>query len=126
MTNAIPLLLGSIENSFWDNVSFQLIGFMIVMITLTGIWLSLEVIGLFFKSAARRETAAADSAPAPAPVEEGVDPELFAVIAAAIDTVVRQPHQVVRISRRSGSAPRGQSAWSSEGRRDIYRSHTIR
>jgi Na+-transporting methylmalonyl-CoA/oxaloacetate decarboxylase gamma subunit len=118
-----PMILASIEASFWEDVNFQLVGFMIVMITLAGLWISLELIGMFFKSAASRQAQAA--VPAPASVEEETDPELYAVVAAAIDTVVSQPHQIVSISSHN-SPGGGQSAWSAEGRKDIYRSHSIR
>ena len=118
-----PMILASIETSFWEDVNSQLVGFMIVMITLAGLCLAMEFIRVFFKSAASRQAQAA--VPARSPAEEGTDPELFAVIAAAIDTVVSQPHQIVSIS--PPNSPGGsQSAWSSEGRKDIYRSHSIR
>ena len=131
MTTMVSPILAVNDSSFWEQVNFQLVGFFIVLITLAGLWICLEIIGTFFKSQARRQEAtaaaaaeavAADTAAAPS---DGTDPELFAVIAAAIDTAISQPHQIVSISSSSPSAD-GQSNWGSEGRRDIYRTRNLR
>lgn len=111
----------------WDDISFQLVGFFIVLITLTGLWIALEIIGAIFRSIEKRRA----TEPVAAPVQgmEGADsdPEMFAVIAAAIDTVISQPHQIVSISSRSGERSRSsQAGWSSEGRKEIYSSHRVR
>jgi Na+-transporting methylmalonyl-CoA/oxaloacetate decarboxylase gamma subunit len=126
MSDASLLILASIEGSFWEDVNFQLVGFVIVLLTLTGLWLALEVIGQYFKSAGKRQAAAVASAPVHVPEEEGTDPELFAVIAAAVDTAINMPHQIVSITSEARPGSGSHSAWSSEGRKDIYRSHTIR
>ena len=120
------LALGA--EGFWDDLSFQLVGFFIVLITLTGLWIALEIIGSIFRLAESRRAATQSAA---RPVEEaGVaapDPEMFAVIAAAIETVISQPHQIVSISSGSGgSAKSPQASWSSEGRKEIYQSHRLR
>jgi Na+-transporting methylmalonyl-CoA/oxaloacetate decarboxylase gamma subunit len=112
----------------WDELSFQLVGFFIVMITLTGLWIALEIIGSIFRSAAKRRAATESVIP---PVEEAglaaPDSEMFAVIAAAIETVISQPHQIVSISSRSGGLGKStQTSWSSEGRKEIYQSHRLR
>jgi len=127
MTHLAPTILAAAEGSFWTDVQFQLVGFFIVLLTLTGLWVCLEIIGSFFKARARREAAASAEAAAQVVAQQSDedDPELYAVIAAAIDTVIRQSHQVVSISSRSGARGDG-SNWSSEGRRDIYRTRTLR
>ena len=119
------LALGT--EGFWDQLSYQLVGFFIVLITLTGLWIALEIIGSIFRSAERRRVAT-ESAAAPVEVAgtAAPDPEMFAVIAAAIETVISQPHQIVSISPRSGGAKSTQTSWSSEGRKEIYQSHRLR
>jgi len=70
-------------------------------------------------------------APAPAPVAAKapgeLTPQLLAVIAAAIDTVIKVPHLIHSIreveSGRPTFDPRG---WSVEGRRQIFSSHRPR
>ena len=114
--------------SLWDQVSFQLVGFFIVLITLIGLWIALEIIGSVFRMADRRRAATESAA---GPIEEAgmaaPDPEMFAVVAAAIETVISQPHQIVSISPRSGGhAKSTQTWWSSEGRKEIYQSHRLR
>lgn len=131
MTTMVSPILAINDSSFWAQVNFQLVGFVIVLITLTGLWICLEIIGTFFKARERREAASAAAAAATAESQaaaaptDGTDPELFAVIAAAIDTAISQPHQIVSISSSSPSAG-GQSNWGSEGRRDIYRTRNLR
>ena len=55
-------------------------------------------------------------------------PELLAVIAAAIHTTVRTPHRIVAAKRVVAASPTTwySSAWSAEGRREIFGSHRIR
>jgi uncharacterized membrane protein len=71
---------------------------------------------------------ALSTAPAPAPAvpcapePEGIDEGVLAAIAAAISTVIRQPHRIVAIQPDAGA----QLAWSAEGRRELYHSHKIR
>jgi Na+-transporting methylmalonyl-CoA/oxaloacetate decarboxylase gamma subunit len=121
----IPPILAVNDSGFWAQVNFQLVGFCIVLITLAGLWICLEIIGSFFKSRARQQAAAAAAAQPAASPSDVTDAELFAVIAAAIDTAISQPHQIVSISSRSGAGG-GSSSWGSEGRRDIYRTRTLR
>jgi Na+-transporting methylmalonyl-CoA/oxaloacetate decarboxylase gamma subunit len=55
-------------------------------------------------------------------------PELLAVIAATIHTLIRTPHRIVSAKRVVASSPTSwyPSAWSAEGRRDIFESHHVR
>lgn len=131
MTTMVSPILAVNDSNFWAQVNFQLVGFCIVLITLAGLWICLEIIGTFFKAQARRQAAVASAAVEAAAVaaaanpSDGTDPELFAVIAAAIDTAISQPHQIVSISSSDPSGG-GQSTWGSEGRRDIYRTRNLR
>ncbi|HCF56464.1 MAG TPA: hypothetical protein DFS52_00505 [Myxococcales bacterium] len=109
--------------SFTENLEFLLVGFVIVMVTLSALWLLCEAVGVFFKwQAARAEararaaspaTAAAAPARADSPVAIPVP-----VIAAAVAALVDQPHRVVEIKPAS-------IAWSMEGRRQLLSSHKL-
>ena len=119
------LALGA--EGLWDDVSYQLVGFFIVLITLIGLWIALEIIGSIFRSMEKRRATEAASVPIEDLVVAAPDSEMYAVVAAAIDTFIGQPHQIVSISSDSGAGSKStQTAWSSEGRKDIYRSHRFR
>lgn len=69
--------------------------------------------------------------PAPAPVAAKISgeitPQLLAVIAAAIDTVIKVPHLIHSIHETDSSkSPFDARDWSVEGRRQIFSSHRIR
>ena len=57
----------------------------------------------------------------------GITPQLMAVITAALDTVIKEPHLIHSI-RELGSEESSRSVlnWSVEGRRQIFSSHHIR
>ena len=66
--------------------------------------------------------AAPAAAPAPAkPASDEEDPEILAVIAAAVAAVVRKPHRIRRVDSLT-NAPTG-SNWARHGRRAIMTSH---
>jgi len=67
-------------------------------------------------------------ASAPAPVAAGgISPQLLAVIAAAIDTVIKVPHLIHSIHEvDSKKSHFNAHDWSVEGRRQIFSSHHIR
>src|SRR5210317_1214351 len=94
------LALGT--EGLWDDVSYQLVGFFIVLITLTGLWIALEIIGSIFRSMEKRRATEAAAVPIEKLVLAAPDSEMYAVVAAAIDTVIGQPHQIVSISSGSG------------------------
>ncbi|MEI8339933.1 MAG: hypothetical protein WCH43_00155 [Verrucomicrobiota bacterium] len=76
-----------------------------------------------------RKASAPVSAPAPqAPKAPGeLTPQLLAVIAAAIDTVIKVPHLIHSIHEiESGTSTFDAHDWSVEGRRQIFSSHRIR
>lgn len=111
------------------------IGFVVVMVTLAFLWLSVELIGLIFKSTQSAPKATPSSASAKksssmsesmSEDEEGEDPRVIAAIAAAVATIIQQPHQIVGIQSVSNVRPGYLSAWSAEGRRQIHSSKTYR
>jgi len=70
-------------------------------------------------------------APAPAPVAAKapgeITPQLLAVIAAAIDTVIKVPHLIHSIREVDSGLPTfDPRGWSTEGRRQIFSSHRPR
>ena len=108
--------------TFTENVEFLLVGFVIVMVALSALWLLCEAVGGFFKwQAARAEAsarAASEATAAAAPAEEAPEAVPVPVIAAAVAALVDQPHRVVEIKPAS-------IAWSMEGRRELLRSHKL-
>lgn len=55
----------------------------------------------------------------------GLAPEIIAVIAAAIETVIDMPFRITTISERRADGTLV-SLWSIEGRRAIFSSHNLR
>lgn len=71
-------------------------------------------------AAAPAATAAAKSAPAPV-AQNGLTPELVAVIAAAVDTALDgRSHRILDIKQTAATA------WALSGRSEIYASHRLR
>lgn len=120
--------------SIGEALAFQINGLIVVFIALGSIWGLLEIMGLFFRqrSTTRAKVAATpapqtaspaplSAAPAAPPTPAALAPELTAVIAASIATVLQQPHRI-----RSISADAPPPTWAHEGRREIFGSHRIR
>ena len=122
-TAARPLLATLPEYpSLGESVAFQLNGLIVVFLALGSIWALLELMGVFFRRQKSPPPAAAPVAPdraAAAPT--GLTPELTVVIAAAVSTILKQPHRIHSIA--AEPAP---SDWAHEGRREIFGSHRIR
>lgn len=120
----------------------MLVGFIFVLLVLTLLAAVTSIIGMFFSRQAAKDAAvaakAASAAASPAAVpptpvgeaspSEGEaatfdpanDPQIQAVIAAAIHSVFGdRPHRVVAV--RSAAA-----GWAQEGRRQIFSSHRVR
>ncbi len=108
-----------------ESIAFQINGLIVVFIALGTIWGLVELMGLFF----RRHSQSAAKAPAPRPssalppvvIADGLTPEITAVVAAAVATVLRQPHRIQSITTEA-PAPE----WAHEGRREIFGSHRLR
>jgi len=109
------------------------VGFLFVLIVLALLAAVTSTIGAFFiKQAARDAAKAAEAAqkaieaslkspsPASAAADDGEDPALLAVVAAAVHTVIGdRAHRVVSV-RTAGPG------WAQEGRRQIFSSHRVR
>ncbi|TVR48682.1 MAG: hypothetical protein EA425_13895 [Puniceicoccaceae bacterium] len=126
-----PVLALSEHPTLLEDIQYQLVGFFIVLLTLISIWLTLEVLGRLFRAAAARKAAAAEAAAADAAARpDPLEPQVVAAIAAAVDVVVRDPHRILSVTLapdQPSSLPSvQQTAWSVEGRRQIYSSHKVR
>ena len=74
-----------------------------------------------------RKASSPVSAPAPAKAPGELTPQLLAVIAAAIDTVIKVPHLIHSIHEIGSDQPAFDARdWSVEGRRQIFSSHSVR
>jgi Na+-transporting methylmalonyl-CoA/oxaloacetate decarboxylase gamma subunit len=100
-------------------------GLAVVFIALGLIWLSLEVLGYYFKRTAiapAPEIPVVVAAPVAAPVPDNtLSPELIAVIAATVRVSLEGPYRIQAIV----PVPAGQD-WAHEGRRQIFASHQVR
>jgi Na+-transporting methylmalonyl-CoA/oxaloacetate decarboxylase gamma subunit len=102
------------------NGSYQVAGLVVVMLSLGLMALLVEGIGRLLRLR-HRPPAVTPAVAAPEPA--GVPPETLAAIAAAVAVTMQSPHRIVQI-RPTGSA--WLQAWSLEGRRQIFQSHTLR
>lgn len=67
------------------------------------------------------------AAPPTVTVAGGISPQLLAVIAAAIDTVIKVPHLIHSIHEVDSTKSQFDAHdWSVEGRRQIFSSHHVR
>jgi Na+-transporting methylmalonyl-CoA/oxaloacetate decarboxylase gamma subunit len=111
-----------------ESLRFQFVGFMIVMLVLTTLWLLIRLVGTVFKAIPKK----AGTLPAEVPTTAGAGdggppPEIVAAIAAAVHIVVKEPHRIVSIHPQiSTQAAVNMNAWSAEGRRHIFSSHRVR
>lgn len=102
-----------------ENLQYQLAGFLVVLFALGSIAVLVWLIGKVF-AATEAEPASARPAPQSATAAEIPGPVL-AAISAAVSVALEGRHFVIY-----DVTPAGRSAWSSEGRRAIYRSHRLR
>lgn len=105
-------------------LQFELVGVIIVLGTLTLLWLLCECIGFLFKRAAaaaerRAAATAAAQAPPPAPADDADEIPVAAIAAAVAYALEQRPHRIVAIGA-------GTSNWSAEGRREHFLSHRVR
>ncbi|MGA8053058.1 MAG: OadG family protein [Burkholderiales bacterium] len=97
-----------------------LVGFVIVMLTLSVLWGLTALMGRIVARFERRGPQAAVAARA-APervVSGGVEDDELAVIAAAVALTLDVPHRVVSVQPQP-------SSWGQQGRRDLHGSHRI-
>lgn len=119
MITSLPLatqaMAGHID--FASNAQYQLVGIAIVMCALGALAVLVSILGRLL--APRKPVVAAPLPAAPA----AIPPEVLAAIAAAVYDSLRTPHRILEVSQPPD--PR-LSAWSVEGRRQIFHSHTLR
>jgi sodium pump decarboxylase gamma subunit len=110
-----------LENPGVSDAAPYLTGFLVVLVTLA------VLMGLCMAvSKILQQVMPAPAAPQPvakpaatAPVNDGVPPEIIAVIAAAVATTVGKKQRIVSIKPQN-------SSWSQAGRQQIHSSHKIR
>jgi glutaconyl-CoA decarboxylase len=121
---SLPPVFGVLSRhpNFGESFAYQLTGLMVVFTALGLIWLSLTLLGIYFKRMvpAKIEPApVADAIPVGVPAD-GLSPELVAVIAAAVQMSLQGSYRIQAIV-----PVRGQD-WAHEGRRQIFASHQVR
>jgi hypothetical protein len=113
-----------------ESFGFQLNGLIVVMLALSSIWGTLELIGLYFKRAERLARASAPGPAAPTSAEtasavpataSGLAPETVAVIAAAVYATVGGRFRIHAVTPAELPVD-----WAREGRREIFASHRLR
>ena len=110
-----------------DNLNYQVVGIMVVMLCLGGMAVILTVSGSIaaaIQNRAKAKTAAPVAVPAAAPAaagKPGMTPEMVAVISAAVDAGLDgMSHRIVEIKQSPGSG------YAAAGRAEIFASHRIR
>ncbi len=115
---------------FFENLGYQTVGILVVITSLGTLWLCVEILGRLLNAYAHQAAPAQSPAPAPASppsTESSITPEICAAISAAITNVLGSEVQIHSIT----PSPKTQAnpfvqAWSVEGRRQIFHSHTLR
>lgn len=110
-----------------NNLNYQIVGIMVVMMCLGGLAVILTISGSIaaaIQNRAKAKTAAPVAAPAAAPAaagKPGMTPEMVAVISAAVDAGLDgMSHRIVEIKQSPGSG------YAAAGRAEIFASHRIR
>ena len=132
-----------------DNLDYQIVGIMVVMMCLGGLAVILTVSGSIAAAMQNRAKARAAAASAPAPVpaavpaaagKPGMTPEMLAILSAAVDSAMTEltpemvavisaavdagldgtSHRIVEIKQSPGSG------YAAAGRAEIFASHRIR
>ncbi|TVR12679.1 MAG: hypothetical protein EA401_08535 [Planctomycetota bacterium] len=81
--------------SVWEHLGFALLGSLIVFTTLLGLWGICWLVGRCFAGS----TPSAQGS-SPQSVAAGLDPEVVAVISAAVATTLKAPHTIVSLRPR--------------------------
>jgi len=112
---------------FLNNISYQLVGIIIVIGALSLLGVAVWIVGRMIQASESRIISALK------PVQttkdraqdtvETIPPEILAVLAAAVVTVLKGPHRIVEIHT---AVDDRLQAWSLEGRRQIFSSHRVR
>ncbi len=109
---------------FLMNLKYQTVGILIVMTSLGGLAIIVSLVAAALSPGRAARAAAIEAAtPAAEPAAGQIPPEIYAVIAAAVSVTVKIPHEILEVH----AAPNPMlSAWSVEGRRQIFQSHSPR
>lgn len=110
-----------------NNLNYQIVGIMVVMMCLGGLAVILTISGSIaaaIQNRAKAKTAAPVAAPAAAPAaagKPGMTPEMLAILSAAVDAGLDgMSHRIVEIKQSPGSG------YAAAGRAEIFASHRIR
>ena len=125
-----------------NNLNYQIVGIMVVMMCLGGLAVILTISGSIaaaIQNRAKAKTAAPVAAPAAAPAaagKPGMTPEMLAILSAAVDSAMTEltpemvavisagldgmSHRIVEIKQSPGSG------YAAAGRAEIFASHRIR
>jgi len=133
MNSLLPLATESIAGhlQFLANLRYQTVGVMIVMTSLCGLAVLVALVAKgisFFPTTKKSLAPEAPKAPVPpatpaAALADGIPAEIRAVIAAAIHVSLKSPHRILHVEPVQNPQLH---AWSVEGRRQIFQSHTFR
>jgi Na+-transporting methylmalonyl-CoA/oxaloacetate decarboxylase gamma subunit len=122
---SLPLIGALIQDQpgFGDDILYGLLGVLVVLLTLGVMTVVMYASGWFFQRVGREAQNKAVRPVAQAIPEPptGIEPQIVAAIAAAIQATVLAPHRIVTIT--ALPAP---GSWSAEGRRQLTTSHKIR
>jgi len=130
MNSLLPLATESIAGhlQFLANLRYQTVGVMIVMTSLCGLAVLVALVAKGISFFPTTKKSLAPEAPEPpatpaAALAEGIPAEIRAVIAAAIHVSLKSPHRILHVEPVQNPQLH---AWSVEGRRQIFQSHTFR
>ena len=107
---------------FIENLIYQSVGIMVVLTSLGTLWLCVGLLGRALVPSPAPRAAGPHPAPAAPADETAIAPEVRAAITAAIYDTVGPGHEIHAIHPVNPLV----QAWSVEGRRQIFQSHTPR
>ncbi len=117
----VPNLIAArvVENpTIWDSLTYML-GFFVVLFTLTMLWVICATIGKVLKRPAPEPTSAKPQVVSPPASEDAISPQTLVVIAAAVEAAVGSGRRIVSVRQQNTS-------WQAAGRNQIQNSHKIR
>lgn len=115
--------------SLSEVIGFQVSGLLVVFLALGSIWFAVDLVGRIFIARAARQAAALPAAATPATAsastplvpDDGVPPEIVALITAAVHVTLGTRARVTHVK-----PTRIDGDWAREGRRQIFASHRVR
>jgi hypothetical protein len=119
----LPLIAASLPAvpTFIENLQYQITGLLVVLTSLAGLAVVVWIAGKIFAVRDRGRQATIEAAAIEA---EHIPGPIFAAIAAAVQVALEDQHFVIHGIKLAD--PRGNMAWSAEGRRSIYASKNLR